>query len=928
MCYCFRLPSKGLFLSLTALAVLFFLSACGDSGTGPAPEISISITPTSAAVGAAEPQNLTATVTNASNVGVTWATTGGSISGAGLTVIWTAPVDAGSYSITATSVEDATKSAMATITVTAVAVSIDPGSPTLVRGEPTSFSATVTGTSVSTDVTWAATCGDLVPNGGTADYSAPLDAGVCEISATSVLDPTMSASAQISVRRATVITAADDVDDGLCSWDHCSLREAINAANGGSDADTIYLDPAYSSSPSAGAGGFGRSPGFPSGLAPGSSLPTISQSVTIIGEGSEITEIDMNASVADQRRAFDISGESGDVVVFIRGITVRNGVAAGGAGFVVRNGARLETNDVAIRDNVAVNAEGGGMVVVGEGSMAVLENTVIDGNQTADPGWPGGGISVVGGGSLQMMGGRISNNQTAAWGGGIRSLDIGMISLENTVIEDNQVLAGGFGGAGFYLEGAAGSMRTVMLTGITLRNNSAVGAGWGGGGAIRTNIDATISNSIITGNAALSGGGIAFGDGTLLIEETTIDGNTSDQGGGGLQLFGAADVTITNGTVNDNVTGTPGGGGLLIQTSGFVMVTGTTISGNSVTGAAGGGFGMFGFGTLNAENVQVTNNSGAAGGVLYYSGSESSQATFSNSLFDGNQTDFGGGAFFGVGSGTLTITGSTVSNNVASGASGGGIYTAEGLSLNVSETRFTMNSTGGSGGGLWLRGMHSTLDRIIVTENTADLNGGGLSAGGETEVMNSTLSGNVAQDRGGAILPVPTGTSPMLIQNTTISGNSAARGGGLGILGDVDLVHVTLTGNTATGEGPGLWLSQVAGPPTVNLTNTLLSANSGPGGAENCLVEFGTTGSFISIGGNLSDDATCDTAFSQGTDQNAVPSGLNLDLADNGGFSLTHALLDGSSAIDAGISAGLTTDQRGVSRDTSPDIGAVEKVGG
>ncbi len=54
-------------------------------------------------------------------------------------------------------------------------------------------------------------------------------------------------------------------------------------------------------------------------------------------------------------------------------------------------------------------------------------------------------------------------------------------------------------------------------------------------------------------------------------------------------------------------------------------------------------------------------------------------------------------------------------------------------------------------------------------------------------------------------------------------------------------------------------------------------------------------------------------------------------MADNGGPTLTHALLPGSPAIDAGVAVvGLSTDQRGTSRPQgrAPDIGAFELAGG
>jgi hypothetical protein len=49
-------------------------------------------------------------------------------------------------------------------------------------------------------------------------------------------------------------------------------------------------------------------------------------------------------------------------------------------------------------------------------------------------------------------------------------------------------------------------------------------------------------------------------------------------------------------------------------------------------------------------------------------------------------------------------------------------------------------------------------------------------------------------------------------------------------------------------------------------------------------------------------------------------------LTDNGGPTMTHALLEGSPAIDKGNSFGATTDQRGVARPqgAAPDIGAFE----
>ena len=52
--------------------------------------------------------------------------------------------------------------------------------------------------------------------------------------------------------------------------------------------------------------------------------------------------------------------------------------------------------------------------------------------------------------------------------------------------------------------------------------------------------------------------------------------------------------------------------------------------------------------------------------------------------------------------------------------------------------------------------------------------------------------------------------------------------------------------------------------------------------------------------------------------------GFNAQLRDNGGPTLTHTLLLGSSTIDAGGACGLATDARGVARDAHCDSGAYE----
>ncbi len=80
---------------------------------GQATEISISLSPTTAVLEPSKAQTFMASVTGTSNTAVTWKATGGTINNG----VFTAPATEGSYTVTATSAADATKSAKATVTV-------------------------------------------------------------------------------------------------------------------------------------------------------------------------------------------------------------------------------------------------------------------------------------------------------------------------------------------------------------------------------------------------------------------------------------------------------------------------------------------------------------------------------------------------------------------------------------------------------------------------------------------------------------------------------------------------------------------------------------------------------------------------------------------------------------------------------------------
>ncbi len=219
-----------------------------------------------------------------------------------------------------------------------------------------------------------------------------------------------------------------------------------------------------------------------------------------------------------------------------------------------------------------------------------------------------------------------------------------------------------------------------------------------------------------------------------------------------------------------------------------------------------------------------------------------------------------------------------------------------------------------------ITGVASTLvDGGAITLNTGDTLNLSNSA-----IFNNVISTIIIDSGSGAGLFNNGGTANIV--NSTFSGNSADNDGG-GIrnsAGTTNLNNVTITNNTAADDGGGI--SQGGG--TVTLNNTILANNiNGDGSTPNC------NGTITSNNYNLLEDSTgCTIAGAQTGDVTGVDPDLG-PLQNNGGNTLTRALLTGSAAIGAGnpaTPAGAptceTTDQRGVTRPqgTVCDIGAFE----
>ena len=115
------------------------------------------------------------------------------------------------------------------------------------------------------------------------------------------------------------------------------------------------------------------------------------------------------------------------------------------------------------------------------------------------------------------------------------------------------------------------------------------------------------------------------------------------------------------------------------------------------------------------------------------------------------------------------------------------------------------------------------LERCWITGNEATSDSGGIEFfSGRLEILNSTISGNTAERRGGAIQRSSFGsTFPafLIVRNSTISGNSAREGGAISSFGgggDIRIENSTIVGNPVRNFGSVIFTFSGTRPTFVN----------------------------------------------------------------------------------------------------------------
>lgn len=415
-----------------------------------------------------------------------------------------------------------------------------------------------------------------------------------------------------------------------------------------------------------------------------------------------------------------------------------------------------------------------------------------------------------------------------------------------------------------------------------------------------------------TGDAVISGLSLSknriqtLNAGNVKLEDVVISGSEADNGAA-LYAGNDGDLEIVNSNFDENYASS-NGGAVYAYNSGSVTISGSSFTNNDAYygGALFTSTNVTGTITISASDFSG-NSAGSAGGTAQLYSNGTSNLVINDSTFFENSAAYWAGAFYIMDSIVdVSIDGSTISGN-SSGSGAGGAYIVNSGDLTIANSTISDNSTEGGTGALY------------------------LSSGDDATITNTVISGNSAAEGAGGIKMA--GPDSLTINNSTITGNSALYGGGLSLYdGSTVINQSTIVGNTATGTSNGGGGVLLYDNVQLTLSGTIISGNSSVVSGDDLAIYGETLAAGVTADNSLIGDVDSRITVSGSNNISATDPMVGA-LADNGGATMTMALLDGSPAIDAGPDPVVTFignefDQRGLPfvriYGTSADIGAFE----
>ncbi|MDH3976124.1 MAG: right-handed parallel beta-helix repeat-containing protein [Deltaproteobacteria bacterium] len=503
---------------------------------------------------------------------------------------------------------------------------------------------------------------------------------------------------------------------------------------------------------------------------------------------------------------------------------------------------------------------------------------------------------------------------------------------ENIDFLNKNITVKSAGGAGVtIIQGAAGNNTAVVTFNNASLNSSAVLDGF------------TIDNQA-AGSATR---GIYIGLGaTPTIKNSIIQGNSADNGtdgGGGVYVVDSS-PSFDSVTVRANTAQNRDGAGMYIKgAAGGATITNSTIGGS-----------------LPADGNSGANSTDGAG--IYFTGSTAGTLSISGSTIRNNvATGLGGGIYLGTITNATVITNTTITENQTN-VRAAGIFSLN-SPLTITNSSIDSNTSLHYGSGLYLDGdaadatiTGGSVDSNIAT-SASDGAGAGLylANGADLSYSGGSVSGNIANaGNGGGIYAVHTGTVLTLARMNIKGNRTVQRGGGMYLVAGTaaTITNSIISGNTVGSstweEGGGIrnygsleiYNSTIAGnygpvggglhnTGTANIKNSIFWSNVG---TTNPQINGTVAVIYTDVQGGLTGSGSFDGDASGTGNLNVDPSFVLLDAAGSGTPKITgdYHINTGSAVVDQAKASGIgvpADDIDGDSRSlgTNPDMGADEK---
>lgn len=453
---------------------------------------------------------------------------------------------------------------------------------------------------------------------------------------------------------------------------------------------------------------------------------TMNNNNTTLGGGSLWVETGSSANLADTDLSHNTATKYGGAVYVsanskatLTNVTLSDNHAATGGALFLWSNSSADLNNSEVSGNKATGNGGGVCVydatcsltasngtvfrensgyrgggIFSSGGTVTVEDSTFEKNTATDD---GGAIAATQNSSLTVRNSKVLENKAADTAGGILA-EKSTLEVTDSIIDGNRASVGG----GLYIADidAPGETKedkpehTITRTEIT--NNTADGQGIGGGiylGAQKL----TITDSKLTGNNTISNNGqtqggaiVAYSPGDFTLDNTLIQGNTADVGGG---------IHVLSTKLRD---------------SHIILCNNTRITGNVANLFGGGIFldNMNNPAVLELVNASVDNNTAnVAGGIGNYG---SIVVLKDGAVLENNTAKQYGGGLYNRGKVTVE-SGATVMNNTAS-TYGGGLYN-KGEATVESGAKLYNNHAALAGDDIYLAGKNSTLTLTKVGDD-------------------------------------------------------------------------------------------------------------------------------------------------------------------------------------------------------------------